>query len=604
MSSYLKDDITLYDHQKEAMAWMKKREENHGPDSVRGGLLCLSMGWGKSLTAAEHSLLSRTAQQKTPTLIVCPNAVIDEWKSNCFERFYTQELKVLYLHRCYLGKKLDELTVSELCKYDIVVTNYEMCIRACKHTNSFRHVCKYGEAGTMHQNKIMEITTRREPPFPNQGAGIGLLYSIPWARLILDESQRGCSYNNTTFRSLMALYATNRWCLTGTPVRNRDTDVWCQLRLCSYSPVTNPKDWRRSNREAVVQYMFERSESPSGAIRLPEKIETTHMVELDLQQMKVYQAVLYEVHDRFQEMLRNMFSFARMLALLTRLRQTCIAPNLLSKKSKNSGPTGPTGPTDQTEPGPELIWLNDVTGTAGIDSPKIKKIIDLIGQIPAGEKVLVFSMFRSCLELIGQAIETDYPDLKYEHVSGKVTGTKRSAALNAFRNDPEQRVLLINYKIGAEGLNLTEANHVIMVEPWWNSAIHHQAVARAWRNGQTKPVHVHWVITKNTIEQPILTMCDNKDRLSSFYLHGSDYNPEEVKLGKDELLKLLKNTNRMLVGLYHEAKPTTDTCGICLEDMLTGSIVACPTCVKSIHRECLKEWLKNSPSCVYCRSTN
>ena len=102
--------------------------------------------------------------------------------------------------------------------------------------------------------------------------------------------------------------------------------------------------------------------------------------------------------------------------------------------------------------------------------------------------------------------------------------------------------MFVHYKVGGEGLNLTEANHVICMEPWWNNAVPYQGISRSWRRGQTKDVHVHWVITKGSIEKPILIMCENKSNMADSYLNGTD--PIEMKstgLNKESMLKLLND---------------------------------------------------------------
>ncbi len=128
-------------------------------------------------------------------------------------------------------------------------------------------------------------------------------------------------------------------------------------------------------------------------------------------------------------------------------------------------------------------------------------------------------------------------------VDGDVVGRERSDNLDYFRRDARVRALLMTYKVGSEGLNLTKATHCICIEPWWTPAVHTQAEARCWRSGQTQPVTIYNVLVADSIEGRIMTICGEKDELAANYLDGARH---RVSAGSG----LNKHTLGRILGLH------------------------------------------------------
>lgn len=390
-------------------------------------------------------------------------------------------------------------------------------------------VCEYGKVG-IHAGKVIAIHQRKKPPYNFSMKGPSNLYHIPWTRVICDESQRFANHKTYTFKTMIALYGDHKWCLTGTPIRNYDTDMWSQLRFCGYDSITISRLWRRRyfNDQNLKQYMYE-STYQEAKVVLPEKKQHTHFVDMDPDQFQTYEALLIEIRNIYQQMLDKVVSYAEVLAMFTRLRQVCIAPYLIVQPSKR---------LEQSD-NAAYKWIQDPDSTAGIDSPKVRKVVEIVSEIPKGEKILVFSMFVGCLDITIRALKTDYPEIGYALLDGSKTGRERIDIFTNFKDNPNITVLFVHYKIGGEGLNLVEANHVICIEPWWSPSVHDQGIARAWRRGQTKAVNVHFVVTKKTIEEQILKLCKAKEQLAEYYLHEQEYQPVSTGLTKHELRKLI-----------------------------------------------------------------
>jgi SNF2 family DNA or RNA helicase len=165
-------------------------------------------------------------------------------------------------------------------------------------------------------------------------------------------------------------------------------------------------------------------------------------------------------------------------------------------------------------------WLKDSSGSAGVGSTKIRKIVEKIRKVVdvKKEKIVIFSMFRASLNLLGMALLKE--KIKFVQIDGETKGLTRKGKLDKFKKDERVNVLLISYKVGGQGINITEANECILLEPWWTPAIHEQAESRLHRTGQTREVISHHVYFnfKGSIETRILDVCKKKKMIEKSYL--------------------------------------------------------------------------------------
>jgi len=534
----LKEGTVLESYQIEAIKWMVEREKPSTSNlGISGGLLCMKMGLGKCLTAMQHSIVAQnTNNEGFPTLFIASKTVMYEWKKECIEKFYTN-INALYLHKDFIGDKVNTITANEIRKYNIVITTYDLCLSTCKKHKFHKLICEYGAEG-LHKDKIIAINTRQKPPFNPNINGSANIYKIPWNRVVCDESQRFSNSKTYTFKSILAIYGDYKWCLTGSPVRNTDADIWSQLRYCGYNHIKEAGKWQHwlFKAQGLNKYIFELNYEKTNIV-MPEKIIHKHLVEMDDEQKNTYTALLVETQNLYTQMLSNFISYAEILAMFTRLRQVCIAPSIILSNTKSLVQKSVNNAIEKTK---VHDWIYDDEGSAGIDSPKMKKIIDIIEKVPFGEKIIVFSSFVSCLKMVEKAITIN---LERNHVllTGLTGGKKRNDILTSFKENPTVTILLVHYKIGSEGLNITEANNVIFIEPWWCPVVHNQGISRCWRRGQTKNVNIHFIITNKTIETAILTMCENKEKISNYYLYNEEYTAQKLtSLNKDDLRKLLE----------------------------------------------------------------
>jgi SNF2 family DNA or RNA helicase len=570
--------MKLFTHQLKALRflrtcdsqWRANPRHMHG---VHGAILVLKMGLGKTLTSMVYaSMLRRSLVPESvtfPTLVIASKTVMCMWEQDGFRKFFNAKVRVLYLHKNWMTKKdIDALTRDKILTYDFVATTYDVVLTLSrKHPETLAGVLIYGNPNTWGENpdtvKEVRLRTRRAADRPDW-TGLKVLYGTPWKMVIADESHRFANPKTKTYRAIMGIYGYRKLCLTGTPIRNYKTDLWAQLRWMGYYGVTCSQHWspvymRLHNlRDCVLSIDY-----PDTDIVMPPSTEETLTHEFSEVEAKVYKFVLEKAQEALEKMLQRKLNFVCVLALFTRLRQVCIAPHLITTMSKRGGKELSADSYAQevlaelaTD---EPLWnvIKDRTGPAGMGSTKIQCILDLIRQVPAGEKVLVFSMFTSALDLIAGALDgqtglkaapppgadanpivvdgdlfdamsdpvTDVPviaptKIGYAQLDGATKD--RPAMLRRFKEDPTCKVLLITYKVGSEGLNLTEANHVVLVEPWWTYAVPAQAKARSWRPGQTKPVSMYNLVMRDargeSIEKHALDICNRKKAMSAQYL--------------------------------------------------------------------------------------
>lgn len=527
------DNHSLMQHQVKAITFMRKREkESHC--GIRGGILQMKMGLGKSLVAIAHSLTSiRPACREIaggkgfPTLIVASKTVMKEWKTE-ERKFFEKKLKVLYLHTDYLSnKEYKTITRWDIVKYDLVVTTYDVVRQTGEVRGFIEDVKERGSANSLQNGKVIAIHCRsRKESDVSKTMGPGIIFSTPWERVIVDESHAFANPKTQLFAAVMAIYGRYKWCLTGTPITNRNSDLWSQLRFCGYRKVMNVRDWQHHGQEYMVKHelgkVILQMDHKDAKIRLPAKDETSIVVNLDNIEKQVYDYAHKAGVKMFKGMLESRFRYSHVLGLFMRLRQCCIAPYLVLDESKRKyNGSSSKFHLKEVYKGEYAKWISNKDGEAGIRSKKMTAIIETLKLVPKDEKVLVFSSFTSALDLLKYGCSKLLPDLKIVQIDGSTKGPEREVILNDFRNKPDIRALFMSYKIGAEGLNLTQANHVICIEPWWNKALYNQAVSRTWRYGQKKKVKVYTPLVANSIEGQMIDMCKKKEDMTNDFLSNT-----------------------------------------------------------------------------------
>ena len=336
----IKDEYSLHPHQVLALQWMRMREATKRV-GIRGGLVCMKMGMGKTLTALVHML--STPRGAYPNLVIASKTVLTEWKAQGVDKFFAPySIKVLFFHKDYITDAgVDQMDREQIVKYDIVLTTYDMCLAINRVSKYYDSCIVMGDEHTLMKDKVVTINTQtRERADRPHLVGAAVLYGTPWHRIICDESQRFANPKTKVFYCIMALYGDYKWCLTGTPIRNYDTDIWAQFRFCGYNSVVRAIDWKRTGntiykKERLSEFIY-RMDYVDANIVLPTK--HTHVIEIEIsgEQKEVYDFFLMKAKDIFMLVMSGAVDFACILALFTRLRQCAISPFLTTPISKRT----------------------------------------------------------------------------------------------------------------------------------------------------------------------------------------------------------------------------------------------------------------------------
>ena len=345
---------------------------------------------------------------------------------------------------------------------------------------------------------------------------------IDWHTAVLDEAQAIKNGSTRRSQAAMSLSADFRAIMTGTPVENHLGELWNLFRFINpgllgsekqfqtkfAGPIERNKDKGAKQRlKKLVQPFILRRAKSKVLQELPSRTEITLSVELTKEEATFYEAVRKRAVEKLSEVSgtgEQQPAHLAVLAEIMRLRRACCHPKLVLPES-------------------------------GLSSSKLTLFGETIDELLAGNhKVLVFSQFVDHLTILREELEKR--KVSYQYLDGSTPVKQRQQRVNAFQSG-EGDVFLISLKAGGTGLNLTAADYVIHMDPWWNPAVEDQAADRAHRIGQQRPVTIYRLITRGTIEEQILELHRSKRDLADSLLEGTD---GSSRLSVDELLAMLR----------------------------------------------------------------
>jgi hypothetical protein len=416
-----------------------------------GGCLADDMGLGKTIQVLAFILSQRSKRPQNTNLVVVPTTLIFNWQAEV-EKF-APSIKILTLHGPDRSRD-----IKDFAGYEIILTSYGTLLSDIRHLK--RYCFNY---------------------------------------IFLDESQAIKNPESQRYKAARLLQSRNKVVLTGTPMENNTFDIFGQLSFAcpgllgskpyfkgQYSdPIDKFKDRKRARelQQKISPFILRRTKD-QVAKELPDKTEMTIFCEMGSEQRRVYNAYAKEYRDflakKKDEGDLNRHSL-HILQGLTRLRQICNSP----------------------------VLLND-SQFYGDSSAKIDALMEQIENKSTRHKILVFSQFVGMLDLVKKELECR--NILFEYLSGQ--SRNRKAKVERFQQEAEVRVFLISLKAGGTGLNLTAADYVYLVDPWWNPAVENQAIDRVYRIGQHKNVVAIRLICPDTIEEKIMKLQASKKELA------------------------------------------------------------------------------------------
>ena len=336
---------------------------------------------------------------------------------------------------------------------------------------------------------------------------------------VLDESQAAKNAATETAKAVRVVRADHRIAMSGTPIENHLGELWTLFDFLNpgmlgrgmvtgalAGSIRNPDpETREMLARALRPYILRRTKD-QVAKDLPAKSEQTVFCDLEPAQRQLYNELL--AHYR-QSLLARVDSVGlakskiHVLEALLRLRQAACHPGLIDKSRK------------------------------GESSAKLDVLLPQLRELAeSGCKALVFSQFTSLLSIVRARLDAD--GVKYEYLDGKTND--RAARVEQFQTDPDCKLFLISLKAGGVGLNLTAAEYVFLLDPWWNPAVEAQAIDRSHRIGQTKPVFAYRLIARGTVEEKVLALQQSKRALADSILNGDGRLITDLKREDLELL--------------------------------------------------------------------
>jgi len=329
---------------------------------------------------------------------------------------------------------------------------------------------------------------------------------------VLDESQIIKNPNSKIYSAVLRLKSDHKLVLTGTPIENTLIDLWAQMNFVNRDMLGNLNAFKENFlkvpdymkpqveqqlRRIVNPFIFRR-EKQMVAKDLPSLTEQVRMCKMTDDQSKLYESEKSKVRNMIYESIENntfQKSTINVLRALMRLRQIANHPELAEGE----------------------------TGTSG----KFDEVIRVLDTLTQSHKVLIFSSFVKHLELFKEY----FKQKKINHVTLTGSTNNREKVIKEFQENDDCKVFLISIKAGGVGLNLTEADYVFILDPWWNPAVENQAVSRAHRIGQKNKVNVYRFITENTIEEKIKSLQAKKAQLARSIVSSENsipFSQEEV----------------------------------------------------------------------------
>jgi SNF2 family DNA or RNA helicase len=330
---------------------------------------------------------------------------------------------------------------------------------------------------------------------------VEVLAAVSWDRLLLDEAQDVKNPATQRARALRRLPARRRVAMTGTPMENRLDELWAVMDILNPGLLGSRESFARTFarpieddgdkaalqrlRSIVGPFMLRRAkDDPEVGLDLPPITVEKAYCRLTLEQAGLYQATMEHWLPRIEHHGERFGRRGAVLAMLGHLKQVCNHPEMLVATGR---------PLD---------------GRSG----KLERLIELLAQVPAADKALVFTQYTRFDRLVPHLQERLGRHVGFFH--GHLNARQRDELLTAFAGEDGPSLLVISLRAGGRGLNLPAANHVFHFDRWWNPAVEQQATDRVHRLGQRKPVFVHSLICTGTLEERIDTLLDSKRELA------------------------------------------------------------------------------------------
>lgn len=436
--------ITLHSYQDKVIKFMENVEKDH----KAGGMLCLDMGLGKTFTSL--GLIFRNINKTKTTLIIVPKTLLHNWEVE-YEKYRVGREEIEVSFAVYY-KNIGDFTEN------IILTTYE--------------------------------TIKRNHRF----------LQLQFDRIILDESQNIRNRRCQITQQIVQLKGYKRWCLSGTPFFNNYHDLSSQCKFINILPFSDRKNWKNPTELFLKDfrsnfcYILKKEDVLVGENKLPKIFHHKVTPKLNDTEKAIYQ--------QFKNFLNE---GGNTLNYLIKIRQTCCNVKVMTKKEYSccvcTQRTHIKYSCDHyvcSECYPKRRNRKKKCHICKIDSTKFDSILDIYEESEEEDKIVIFTQWKTMAVLLKKYLKKQH--IKSHIIHGAVSIDDRNNIIENFKTD-DRRVLIATIQTCGVGINLTSANHVILLDSWWNSSLENQAIDRLYRIGQNKEVHVYHITIENTIER-------------------------------------------------------------------------------------------------------
>jgi len=482
-------------YQKDGYSWMYQLRENQ-----LGGCLADDMGLGKTIQTL--TLLLKIRKKDTLSFLPEPH---DE------ERIQLSLFEPLPAPSEIQPASMIVMPTSLIHNWNNEIQKFAPSLKVYKHVGALRNKSSMASAIRNYDVILTTYGTIRND--------YEMLRSFEFHYLILDESQNIKNSSSKTYKSVVEIRSKHKLVITGTPIENSLSDLWSQFNFLNQgllgslpffkrefiTPIekNNDEEQQKKLQKLIRPFVLRRTKE-EVASDLPALTEQIRYCEMTDEQREIYETEKSAIRNTILKNIEsNGIKKSALVVLqgLTKLRQLSNHPSLVTKENET-------------------------------ESGKFNEIYRCLENLVAEKhKVLIFSSFVKHLELLQTKIEAE--NWKYSRLTGKTTN--RQEVIQQFQNDPDNHIFLISLKAGGVGLNLTSADYVFIIDPWWNPAAENQAINRAHRIGQDKKVFVYRFITEDSIEEKIQTLKSKKSALAEKFI--SSNNPVNA-ITQEEIMSL------------------------------------------------------------------
>ncbi|CDY33441.1 BnaC01g32840D [Brassica napus] len=469
------------------------------------------------------------------TLVVCPESVVTQWARELDEKVSDEsKLSVLVYHG---GNRTKDPSV--LAKYDVVITTYAIVTNEVPK-QFLLDEDENDESHSFSNSKKRKVSVSASK---NRGSFGGTLSRVGWLRVVLDKAQTIKNHRTQVARACCILRAKRRWCLSGAPIQNTVDDLY------SYFSRNEKHGYKKL--QAVLKAVMLRHTKGTlldgqPLINLPPKKVNLNKVDFSVEELSFYKKLEAESRFFFQPMLLQEHPYGKESVEAVQRLPKEARINLLNRLESSSAICNICN-----DP-PEHLLLRCVAMYFAIKTalPMISAIVLLRRLNHFFQKSeFTSSKIKAVLDILSRSLN----GIEFRRLDGTMSLAARDRAVKEFSNDPDIEVMLMSLKAGNLGLNMVAASHVILLDLWWNPSAEDQAIDRAHRIGQTRPVSVTRVTIKDTVEDRMLFLQEEKRRMVAS-AYGEDHGGSSAtRLTVDDLkfpiFPILKPNQKILLKL-------------------------------------------------------